>query len=166
MIGKESEFTHKLAVRDRPDANGGVPCCEGSAFMGPGGCTCWEPVHDQVQKPPITDMEPVEAPVMCSDCAFRPGSPERTNSEHAVADSDDLLAIVHNPARTFWCHTGLRSTVALRHPSGMELPCPPKDGVVGYDPPTVNGVPYRADGSPGLRCAGLAAARRAKDWTP
>lgn len=144
----------------------GVPCCDGYAYLGRDHCTCWERVHDQVQKPPITGMEPATGARMCGDCAFRPGSPERTDSDHAVAGAGDLLRIVHNPQEAFWCHTGLRRIVALAHPNGYRVEIGAVDGVTPYDPPIVDGVPYAADGRPALRCAGLAAARRAKDWTP
>ena len=144
----------------------GVPCCDASAMLGPEHCTCWERVHDQIQKPPILGMEPTTRLQMCGDCAFRPGSPERTDSDHAVCDSGDLMGIVLDPSQSFWCHNGIRSTIALQHPNGMRVDREPVDGVVAYDPPIVDGVPYQADGQPAFRCAGLAAARRAKDWTP
>lgn len=144
----------------------GVPCCDASAMLGPEHCTCWERVHDQVQALPILDMEPATRPQMCGDCAFRPGSPERTDADEAICDSGDLMVIVHDPAQQFWCHDGLRSISGLRHPNGMQVDREPVAGVVAYDPPIVDGVPYQADGQPAFRCAGLAAARRAKDWTP
>jgi hypothetical protein len=144
----------------------GVPCCDGYADVGPDHCTCWERVHDQIQKPPITDMEPSTRARMCGDCAFRPGSPERADSDHAVAGATELLACVHDPERSFWCHDGLRRIVALAHPNGLRVEIDAQGGVTPYDPPIVDGVPYRADGQPALHCAGLAAARRAKDWLP
>jgi hypothetical protein len=40
--------------------------------------------------------------------------------------------------------------VAYRHPSGAEIPGHP----AGYDPPIVDGVPCKADGTPADLCAG------------
>jgi hypothetical protein len=57
----------------------------------------------------------------------------------------------------FWCHQGMRRTVVLRHPCGVEVAGHP----AAYRPPVVAGIPYQADGSPGLLCAGwLARSRR------
>lgn len=45
--------------------------------------------------------------------------------------------------------------MAWRHPAGMRIPADPgRDG--DYQPPIVLGVPFRADGQPGLLCAGWA----------
>jgi len=57
----------------------------------------------------------------------------------------------------FWCHQGMRKLVAWRHPAGVTVPVT----VDGYGPPGVDGVPYRADGTPAEVCGGWAARRRA-----
>jgi hypothetical protein len=144
----------------------GVPCCDSYAYYGPRFCVCWVRIYDQPREPAQPDMPRTTRASMCSDCAFRPGSPERTDSSDAVADSTDLMMIVHNPGQIFWCHDGMPRIIALEHPNGMRVDVPTEDGVVAYDPVIIAGVPYRGDGSPGLMCAGLAAARRAKDWLP
>jgi len=94
---------------------------------------------------------------MCSDCAFKPGSPERMNNPRAVADSDTLDRIVGNGER-FWCHNGLRMQTGWRHPSGVEIPIP-DESVGAYEPPIIDGVPYKADGTAGDLCAGWTARR-------
>jgi len=144
----------------------GVPCCDGYAYLGPDHCTCWEREHNLPQALPAVGVEPATRDRMCSDCAFRPGSPERTDSDHAVAGAGDLMRLVDDPDGAFWCHAGMRHIVALVHPNGRRVEVPVTGGVTPYDPPIIDGVPYRADGQPGLRCAGLAAARRAKEWLP
>lgn len=137
-----------------------VPCCIGYAEDGPEGCVCWRPRYSTDQ----ADLQrgvPIEIrPEMCADCAYRPGSPERTNSDHAVADAYMLNACAE--VSIFWCHDGLRSIVGFDHPDGRFFPweSDDKDGVVGYKPPIEAGVPYRADGRPALRCAGWAARAR------
>lgn len=144
----------------------GVPCCDGYAYFGPENCTCWERVYDLEQVDPQTSCAVETRDRPCSDCAFRPGSPERTDSDHAVAGATDLLRIVHDQDRAFWCHDGMRRIIALAHPNGHRVDIIARDGVTPYDPPIIDSVPYRSDGRPGLSCAGLAAARRAKDWLP
>lgn len=136
-------------------------CCIGAANLGPGGCTCWESVHDQFQAAPDLGSEPTDRDVMCADCAFKPGSPEHTGVDAAAYDADDLAMLVATDA-PFWCHQGMRLITALRHPSGAVKPLP---GNLAYDPPIVNGVPYQADGTAGQGCAGLAARRRSKAIT-
>lgn len=156
------EIVGLLDDRNLPDPTpDGVPCCAASAMLGPERCTCWENVHNTEQAPPRFDVPIETRDRLCRDCAFRPGSPERTSADAADCDADDLAVIVADATQSFWCHDGLRSIVALQHPGGMRIAHDPVDGVVGYDPLIVDGVPYRADGRPGLRCAGLAAARRA-----
>jgi hypothetical protein len=148
---------------DLPDAGEGA-CCIGAAVLGPDRCTCWEPVYDLDQQPPRTELRDDVRDSMCADCAYRPDSPERTGDPQAAGDWESLqvLAAGGNP---FWCHAGMRRPVAFRHPSGVEIGGSDLD----YAPPIVNGVPYRADGTPGDVCAGWEAmhrgleARRAKD---
>lgn len=164
-----TEILNMLEGRMLPDPTpDGVPCCDSSAYWGPEKCTCWERVHDQDQGPAQIDAEMRTAAHMCADCAFRPASPERRDSEQAVCSSGDLmrLAMPDNPER-FFCHRGMRSIVGHYHPTaGIYAPHEPSDGVVAYDPPIIDNIAYQAEGSPALLCAGLAAARRAKDWTP
>jgi len=156
-----------LDARELPDpCPDGVPCCDAYAMFGPERCTCWAPVYNTEQAPPRPELEHATRERMCADCAFRPGSPERTDSAHAVAGSDQLLTCVLDERQAFYCHDGLRFGVAMRHPNGMTVPIEVRDGVVAYYPPIIDGRPYQADGTPALHCAGLAAARRAKDWTP
>lgn len=134
---------------DLPDASGGT-CCYGAAIYGPQRCTCWQPVHDVDQTPirPGVPMPPI--PVrMCHDCAYRRRSPERTGAVGYAADADVLDDLVAG-RMPFFCHQGMRRVLTLRHPTGFEVPAHPG----AYDPPIVNGVPYRADGSPALLCAG------------
>lgn len=149
--------------KDFPDAGNGT-CCIGAAVYGPHRCTCWEPVFDLEQAPVDktavqwlgAGVTPVTRTRMCGDCAYRPNSPEKSGDETYAGDPDFLEGIAVNGER-FWCHQGLRKPIAWRHPSGVEIPAHPG----GYDPPKVNGVPYRADGSPGELCAGWDARRRA-----
>lgn len=148
---------------DLPDAGQGM-CCYGSAVIGANGCTCWVSEHDIAQEPPDTAVVPATRAEMCADCAFRPDSPERIGESAAAYDQDDLDTMVHSTRDEFWCHQGMRLVLGRRHPAGVFVTQP--DGEkLAYDPPIIEGVPYRADGSPGDRCAGLAARRRsaAKD---
>jgi hypothetical protein len=130
-------------------------CCDGSAVKGPQYCTCWTPSFDLAQADPETGA-PGARDAMCSDCAFKPGSPERRGDERYNGDAEFLDRIVETGER-FFCHVGIRRAVKLVHPSGAEVEVPPGD----YRPPIIDGVPYKADGSPGELCAGWAA-RRAK----
>ncbi|MEU0515600.1 hypothetical protein [Amycolatopsis sp. NPDC006125] len=141
---------------DWPDVgNDDVPCCMGSAQHGARGCTCWQPIYDLAQMPPRTGLEPGTRDGMCDGCAYRPRSPERTGAPDAAADLDDLerLAATGQP---FWCHEGMRRPLEWRHPSGATVPGSPLD----YQPPFIDGVPYRANGTPAARCGGWAAVRR------
>lgn len=154
---------HVHGETGRPDATDGiVPCCIGHAARGPGGCTCWRPVHDRPQQPPdLTADPPAARPTMCGSCAFRPGSPELTGADNAAYDPGDLQALINNPAAQFWCHDGMRYISAERHPAGAELVLVAEgDTPLAYDPPQVGGVLYRADGQPAYLCAGLLTARR------
>lgn len=127
-----------------------VPCCS-DAVYDPLECTCWTPVYDveQEQPRPPSGAEDLQVRAgMCVDCAFRPGSPERSNPLMA----DDLMALP-NRKHPFWCHDGIRRPVRWEHPDGRAVTADPDD----YDPPVVGRVPFRADGSPALLCAGWAA---------
>jgi hypothetical protein len=144
-----------------PDTGGG--CCDGEAFIGPQGCTCWVEVYDLNQADPdpaavrllATGVQPSAQPTRCGDCAYRPGSPERTGAAGYLGDADFLDELAARGDQ-FWCHQGMRRVVELRHPSGVTVPGHP----AAYRPPIIAGIPYRADGQPGLLCAGWVARRR------
>jgi len=142
-------------------------CCEGAQKAGPAGCSCWTPEFDLEQTTP--DLEAVvdlalgqaEPPVrhrMCGDCAYRPDSPERSGDPAYRGDGAQLEQWAADGDR-FWCHDGMRRPIAWRHPAGMRLAAALDDG--DYQPPILEGIPYRADGQPGLLCAGWAARNRA-----
>ena len=131
-------------------------CCDGSAIKGPQYCTCWTPVYDLEQADPEPEFEPGTRCALCSGCAYKPGSPERSGDERYNGDAEFLSRIVVT-GEPFFCHAGIRRAVKLAHPAGAEVEIPPGD----YRPPVIDGVPYKADGSPGELCAGWAA-RRAK----
>lgn len=147
-----------------PDLGLDVPCCESSVYYGPEQCTCWEPVYNLEQQPVDEQarqllgagLEPVTRKQMCGDCAYRPGSPEKSGDESYRGDADFLEHIAAKGER-FWCHQGLRIPTKWVHPSGAELPGHPG----AYRPPIHDAVPYQADGRPGELCAGWAARNRA-----
>jgi hypothetical protein len=143
---------------DFPPTNGDL-CCIGSAVYGPRRCTCWEPVYDLDQTQPDTTVggEPNIRRRMCDECAYRPNSPERNGDPQFVGDAEFLEQLAADPSRRFWCHQGMRKVIAWRHPSGMEIPDRPG---ASYDPPSIDGVPYLANGRPGQLCAGWDARRR------
>lgn len=140
--------------RDLPDT-GGI-CCWGAAEYGPHRCTCWLPVYDREQTPPVPADPVVRPDGMCGDCAYRPGSPEKRGDPDHAGDADQLEDLAAGAGR-FFCHDGIRRPTKLVHPSGVEIPGHAAD----YDPPIRDGVPYRADGTPGFLCAGWDARRRA-----
>lgn len=128
------------------------PCCTGASMGGPRSCTCWTQVYDIEQADPKIETTVVETrETCCDDCAYRNGSPEREREY-----TDELVDIAGDGSR-FFCHKGMRRVVAWRHPNGRELPA----GAGDYAPPVVDGVAYRADGTPADLCAGWAAHRRA-----
>lgn len=152
----ETSKHHTWGV-ELPDAGGGL-CCMGAAAMGPERCTCWKAEHDLEQAEPcaasLTDM-PTRA-TACADCAFRSGSPERSNNPRYGHNADDLDELVHSSAM-FACHQGMRRVVALVHPAGVRVEV---DLPGAYDPPRGrDGVVFLADGSPAMHCGGLAAVR-------
>lgn len=140
-----------------PDPVGGA-CCDGAAAMGPQYCTCWEPVFDLEQQP-VAEGEPGQRAALCRDCAYRPGSPERQGDKRYSGDPELLEQIIRTGAR-FFCHAGIRQVAKLVHPSGAVVDAL-EAAPGGYQPPVVNGVPHKADGSPGDVCAGWAARRAA-----
>lgn len=125
-------------------------CCYGDALRGPEACTCWEPIFAVEQAPPRPPSSPADLTVRgsrCGDCAYRRDSPEKADewsAEHLVH-----LAATGTP---FWCHDGMRRPVLWRHPDGREI----EGSTADWQPAMVGPVPFRADGSPGLLCAGWA----------
>ncbi len=105
-------------------------------------------------------MQPRAAP--CHDCAFRPGSPERSGDERYAHSGEGELAGIAAGRNPFVCHQGMRRVLRWRHPSGAvhEEPTPDR-----YDPPETRyaamPVVWKADGTPADLCAGHCAARRA-----
>lgn len=123
-------------------------CCYGEALGGPLWCTCWEPVFTSAQAQPVLPASADEVETrarMCGDCAFRPDSPERADEW----TEEELLALPET-GETFWCHDGMRRPDHWRHPDGRTVPGSTAD----WRPPIVAGMPFRADGRPGLLCAG------------
>lgn len=146
-------------------------CCPGAKDNGPGACTCWIPVYNRNQAEPaleivvalaLGEIEPDVQPRMCGDCAYRPGSPEKTGDSDVHGDAA-LLEHLADTGQRFYCHDGMRSPRAWRHPAGIEIPAV---GTGDYQPPIIDGIPYRADGRPGLLCAGWAARHRALTARP
>ncbi len=132
------------------------PCCGGFGLRGPEFCTCWIAVYEPIPVAPALSTRPDTMPRMCGDCAFRPDSPERRGDQHAAANWAGLQYLVATET-PFWCHDGLPRLIGWRHqPSDTWIPQP--GSVDDYKPTIVDGVPYRADGNAGSRCAGWAAA--------
>lgn len=137
-------------------------CCVAAYEDGAHACTCWEPIYDQEQAPVDETAEPTTRKSMCEDCAYAPGSPERSGDDRYSHSDEDMTTL-----ENFWCHQGMRKPTRWRHASlGIEVPADSD----AYDPPrrimvidgVRQGVPYKADGSPGERCAGWAAHQRAR----
>lgn len=126
-------------------AAGNQWCCYGDAEYGPTGCTCWDPVYDLEQKPPVITAVSGTRRTRCVDCAFRADSPER-------ADGMVLEALPN-----FMCHQGIRRPVAFVHPDGRRREV---HDSADYQPPIIGGIPYRADGRPADECAGMAQVKR------
>ena len=134
-----------------PDAEP-VYCCMGEVDDGPAGCTCWRPEYDTHQADPVPPASVDDLEVQrrkCTDCAYRPGSRERSDEDTA----EELLGHAY-AGRPFFCHTECRRPDRWRHPDGRVIANPdPAD----YRPPVQDGIPYRLDGRPSLICAGWAA---------
>lgn len=152
--------------RDLPDAGGGM-CCLGAAVHGAAGCTCWEPIYDLDQQE-LKVGPAALCDTMCADCAYRPGSPERRGDPRMIADETALLALTVT-GDPFFCHQGIRRVERFEHrPDGCSAEAcaeilaadsqvrvaVAEVGPGAYDPPIVDGVPYRADGQPAALCAG------------
>lgn len=92
----------------------------------------------------------------CSDCAYLANSPERRGEDGYQGDPESLEQMVRDGS-PFACHQGIRKPVKYVHPSGAEVPGHP----AAYNPPVIDGVPYKADGTPADLCAGWSARRLA-----
>lgn len=137
-----------------------LPCCESVACWGDenGGphCSCWVPTYSELQQELDTSLRPQVRASPCESCACRvPGGQLRDGSPIP----DDLPgaydAMLDNLARRkpFYCHSGMRLIVAEFHPQlgvTREVDWHPV-------PPTVEGIPYKADGTPCDFCAAWAA---------
>lgn len=139
-----------------PDAEQ-LGCCYGEVHRGLAGCTCWRPEYDTDQAPPQTELVTAEglqvrAGGRCGDCAYRPDSPE--NAEPWTADQ---LVESARSGRPFWCHDGMRRPARWRHP---ERDVTVEGSTADWRPPVIGEVPFRADGRPGLLCAGWASEGR------
>ncbi len=134
-------------------------CCDGCRKHGPVGCTCWRPVFDLEQTTPSFPQHgPVDPAVrdsMCHDCAYRPGSPEKSGHPDYKGDAAELDRLAR--VDRFWCHQGMRRPLYWEHPAGVRVEGSPAD----YDPPIDGFVPYKADGTPAELCSGWDARRRA-----
>ena len=140
---------------DFPDAGEGM-CCHGAAMFGPGRCTCWRPEYDREQEPIRSGRQMRQRSVKCDDCAFRDGSPERSGDDRLAHSGDGELDELVWSGRGFACHKGMRRIVRWRHPSGATV----EAGPGAYDPPTADGVHFKASGNPADLCAGLVEARK------
>lgn len=168
-------MTFHCEPRDYPDAGGGL-CCIGATVYGPERCTCWVPVYD------LEQAEPVVGPAgfrdeMCADCAYRPRSPERRGDPDHLGTEEGLMALAA-AGEPFFCHQGIRRAVRWEHrpEEATAVQCAEVLEAAGdlrvgsvpgkpqqYLPPIIEGVPYRADGTPAQLCAGWA--RRATTET-
>lgn len=128
-----------------------VPCCMAAAMRGPRACTCWSPIYDLEQADPDLSTQPITRSSCCDDCAYRNGSPERTEG------FTEELVDVAGTGDVFACHKGMRRVVAYKHPDGRRIDAQPGD----YQPPTIGRVAFRADGTAADYCAGWEAHRRA-----
>lgn len=134
-------------------------CCEGSASRGLHACTCWQPVYEQEQAAPVPPTSAADLAVRdrgCTDCAFHADSPERSTPW----GEESLFRLADN-GTPFWCHDGMRRPLRWKHPAGPVIDGSPHD----WQPPMRGGIPYRADGRPGLLCAGWATRALNKEKT-
>lgn len=141
-----------LWVKANPDQVDEVfGCCYGEALGGAERCTCWTPVYDVDQADPVPPSSPDGIQVrhaLCGDCAFRKDSAERADEW-----SEEALLSLPAAGEPFWCHDGMRRPVRWEHPDGRTV----AGSTADWRPAKVGPVPFRADGRPGLLCAGWAA---------
>lgn len=142
-------------ARTHPDAADAFGCCVGNDVLGAEYCTCWVPQYDLEQATPILVAGRGDVATrtgMCHDCAYRPGSPERSDGDGYM---QEVLYDLARGGEPFYCHQQMRRPVRWLHPDGRVADADPKD----YQPPIdrQTGVAYKADGTPGDLCAGWAA---------
>lgn len=138
-------------------------CCADAVEFGPTCCTCWEEIYD-IDQAPIDRVAMVATRLsMCDDCAYRPGSPERSGDPRYMARNeagDGGLPDVPAGA-TFWCHQGIRKPIAYRHSTlGIEIPAKTDHYSPAIFERDGQAIPFKADGSPAERCAGWFAHNR------
>lgn len=141
---------------DLPAPDPEVPCCETAAYSNGKACSCWEPIFSAPTPPVLLEGPQAPRPKMCHDCAYRPGSPERTE-----VDGEQLEAPLSQP---FQCHDGMPKLLGWTHP---ELPgaCLVAAAIGDRDSfgPVIRGAQsWRADGTPALMCAGWVAVSGAR----
>jgi hypothetical protein len=141
-------------VEQNPGVDYTPGCCWGESLRGPDGCTCWTPVYNVDQAPPQPDGDLQIRDSRCDDCAFRQDSPERANEV-----MEQALYALADTGQPFWCHDGMRRPHHWVHPDGRTVPGDPHD----WRPPVADQIAYRANGQPGLLCAGWAARARRRD---
>ena len=56
-------------------------------------CTCWKPIHDRRQRRALRAGPPVVRARACSDCAYRPDSPERAGADGYACNDGELDAL-------------------------------------------------------------------------
>lgn len=130
-----------------------VPCCDGGVYSDGEACTRWEAIlrPEPAEQGGQAGPSPLRR-LLCHDCAYRPDSPERTASDGDLPDS--------YLDRPFYCHDGMPRAVGYTHPDlpGLCLRADAFESLSGdYQPLIVGGRPVRADGRPGIICAGWAA---------
>lgn len=147
-----------------PPPDPDMHCCMASALH-PESCTCWRPILVDLDRLDLVDVESLIAQIradapsavleegppairrmMCSDCAYRPGSPERADNDGQPPD--------YRVGDRFYCHDGMPSVVAWVHPSGAVTRVQER---ADYAPVMRSDRAWRHDGRPGVLCAGWAA---------
>lgn len=135
--------TLHTSVQAPPDPD--VACCLAAAMTSGQECSCWMPVRSEIRALPKEGPSEVRAR-MCGDCAYRGGSPERAGRAGEPLD--------YGRREPFFCHQGVAYVVALVHPCGAVISGEKGD----YDPILAADRIFQADGTPGVLCAGWAAA--------
>lgn len=146
-----TSYAARTWADEHPGDDFPLGCCIGNDVYGPDRCTCWTPVFELDQQQPQPPQRAEDITVrgqMCDDCAFRKNSPER------VADflEEELFGLAEQ-RKPFYCHDGMRRPAHWLHPDGRRI----EGSTADWQPPIVAGLPYRADGRPGMLCAGWAA---------
>jgi hypothetical protein len=155
-----SHAARAWADQHRDEADWPVGCCIGNDMYGPERCTCWTPVFEleqQLPRPPERAEDLTVRTRMCDDCAFRKGSQER-----AADFLEEELFGLAEARKPFYCHDGMRRPAYWLHPDGRRI----EGSTADWQPPIVAGIPYRADGRPGMLCAGWAARAARADPVP